>query len=156
MAAGKIGRRLAALGVLALLAVLLGACWMLRPARLEGAVEQAVTQTRQAAQPPGADGGFQLLGVHWLEQEGGYLIAVDYAVHSAKGTAWDVEYYRWRRWGSSLERLESRSQRGLAQIQLQASLDSRTWRPGEDPENLASSFSWQENTPPTPANFAQN
>ena len=77
--------------MLALLAVLLGACWMLRPARLEGAVEQAVTQTRQAAQPPGVDGGFQLLGVHWLEQEGGYLIAVDYAVHSAKGTAWDVE-----------------------------------------------------------------
>ena len=71
MAAGKVGRRLAALGGLALLAVLLGACWMLRPARLEGAVEQAVAQTRQAAQPPGADGGFQLLGVHWLEQEGG-------------------------------------------------------------------------------------
>ena len=106
---------------------------------------RAAALARRDVLPRGEAGSFWLLGMRWLEQEGGLLIAVDYAGLDGAGEGFSgVQYYRWRRWGGSLERLESRTQRGLAQVQLAASLDSRAWTPGRDPEDLEGCFSLEE------------
>lgn len=134
-------RRLLLGGMALWLAFHLSGCWSLFLPRLERVMEQAVEQTRQAVLPVGEDGQFQLLGVRWLEQEGGYLIAVDYAGKVDPGDRFSGTcYFHWRRWGNGMEQLETRSQQGLAEVQLSASLDSHLWTPEEGPQRLEEGF----------------
>ena len=140
---GLRGLRLgAACGIALLLALYLSGCWGLFWPCVGKLASWAVEETRRALEDPPQ---LQIQSVRWLEQDQGYLIAVDYTGYGRSGDSFSgTRYFHWRRWGDRLELLETRSQQGLAENQLSASLDSCQWTPGEDPSRLKAAFSWRD------------